>query len=162
MENTKMDTYEKDFEKECRDYVKNIALELEDYADHEMIKCPQCEAVFNPDHVYHAEDNEDDEDDTPRAICPECETVIDLDYADHAEMWDYFDDCLDIEYHTDANKKYKSVRIMVTCGGPNVYVNTGSGYVELYWASTQTRYSLSRRVRDAIDECYEQMFDDLC
>ena len=63
MENTKMDTYEKDFEKECRDYVKNIALELEDYADHEMIKCPQCEAVFNPDHVYHAEDDENDEGD---------------------------------------------------------------------------------------------------
>lgn len=38
-------------------------------------------------------------------------------------LYDYFDDVYDIEYRIDGEGNYKSVSLMIACGGPNIYVD---------------------------------------
>ena len=154
MENTKINTRED----ENYIYVKNIAQDIEAYADSDMYKCPHCDAKID----IKDYDVEHDDEDPCLVTCPECEEQFDIMDADHCDMWDYFEDCLDIEFRIDGRRQYKSVCITVTCGGPNVYVDTGSGRVELYWWGERAEYGLSKQAADLIDECFEQLYDDLC
>ena len=135
-------------------YVKNRAHEIEAYAAGEMKKCPECETVFNIDAVTI-------DDDQTHITCPECAEEINLDDA-FCGIWEYFNDCLDIEYRTDANKNYKSVCVTLAWGGPNVYVDTRTGDVELFWSSDYERDSLTRHAINAIDEYFNDVFDDIC
>ena len=64
----------------------------------------------------------------------------------------------DIEYTIGGDKEYRSVRIMIACGGPNIYINTKSGDVELYWWNESARYPMSSDVVNMIDSIYEEMF----
>ena len=69
------------------------------------------------------------------------------------------DNVYDIEYTIGGNKEYRSVRIMIACGGPNIYLNTCSKDVELYWWSESARYPMSGDVVEMIDSTYEELFD---
>ena len=64
----------------------------------------------------------------------------------------------DIEYTVGGDKEYRGVRIMIACGGPNIYINTKSGDVELYWWNESARYPMSKEVIDYIDSIYEDLF----
>ena len=68
------------------------------------------------------------------------------------------DGVYDVEYTIGSNKEYRGVRIMIACGGPNIYINTKSGDVELYWWNESARYPMSIDVVDCIDSTYEEMF----
>lgn len=76
-------------------------------------------------------------------------------------MWDYFDGdgIYDINYVIDANREYKAVRIMVACGGPNIYINTWDRCVELYWWGNDAKAWLPSEICDAIDEVFEEFFN---
>ena len=74
-------------------------------------------------------------------------------------LLDYLgDNVYDIEYTIGSDKDYRGVRIMVACGGPNIYINTRSGEVELYWWNERANCPMSRSVIDMIDCEYEEMF----
>ena len=64
----------------------------------------------------------------------------------------------DIEYTIGGDKEYRSVRVMIACGGPNIYINTKSGDVELYWWSESACYPMSSDVVDYINSVYEELF----
>lgn len=68
------------------------------------------------------------------------------------------DNVYDIEYTIGSDKEYRSARIMIACGGPNIYLNTRTEDVELYWWSEHASYPMSRSVIDMIDSTYEEMF----
>ena len=69
------------------------------------------------------------------------------------------DGIYDVEYTIGSDKEYRSVRIMIACGGPNIYINTKSGDVELYWWSESARYPMSSDVVNMIDSIYEELFN---
>ena len=71
---------------------------------------------------------------------------------------EYFDDVFDIEYRVDGRKEYRSVKVMITCGGPNIYVDTGDAYVRLYWGATEVEAPLSYNAAEKIDEIFEDWF----
>ena len=48
---------------------------------------------------------------------------------------------------------------MVACGGPNIYVDTGSGQVELYWWGDSAKWGIDRNAVVAIDEAFEELFN---
>ena len=48
---------------------------------------------------------------------------------------DWMEDTYDIRYYVDRDKRYLGAEIMVAGGGPTVWVNTYTGYVEGYWGS---------------------------
>ena len=68
------------------------------------------------------------------------------------------DGVYDVEYTIGSNKEYRGVSLMIACGGPNIYINTKSGDVELYWWSESARYPMSSDVVDVIDSTYEEIF----
>ena len=68
------------------------------------------------------------------------------------------DGIYDVEYTIGREKDYRGVRLMVACGGPNIYINTNNGDVELYWWNESARYPMSSDVVNMIDSIYEELF----
>ena len=48
---------------------------------------------------------------------------------------------------------------MITCGGPNIYINTNNKRVELYWWGDTAYAALSDRAVDAIDAYFEDGYN---
>ena len=68
------------------------------------------------------------------------------------------DDVYDIEYTIGSDKEYRGVRIMVACGGPNIYINTNAKEVQLFWWNERASYPLDSSVVSMIDADCEEMF----
>lgn len=82
-----------------------------------------------------------------------------IDEKDECQsLYDYFDDVCDIEYRIDGRGKYRSVRLMIACGGPNIYVDTNDAYVKLYWGSTYAKAPISYTASDEIDNIFEEIY----
>ena len=77
---------------------------------------------------------------------------------DQASMWDYFNDVYDIEYRLNAEREFKSVALMVACGGPNIWVDTGNCKVELFWWGDYAYWPISNDVADEIDEVFSEIY----
>ena len=140
------------YKNEHNEHCKSIAEELEKYVDGLMYRCPECGEIIEFDDECYDEENKS-------YCCPCCGESVDCNYMEQLSLYDYFEDCLDIEYRCDGSKNFRSVCIMVACGGPNIYIDTGSKNVELYWWTESGRYSLSRDVVAAIDEWAEEMWN---
>lgn len=83
----------------------------------------------------------------------------DVDKEDECQsLYDYFNDVYDIEYRIDGEGNYKSVKLMIAGGGPNIYVDTADAYVKLYWGSTYEQAPISYTVSDEIDNIFEEMY----
>ena len=74
-------------------------------------------------------------------------------------LYDYFADVLDFEYIITSQKEYKAVRVWVTLGGPNVWIDTERSSVCLAWGSDRAEYALSWDVRDEIDCIFEEYYN---
>lgn len=71
---------------------------------------------------------------------------------------DYFNDTLDIEYRIGSDMAFRSVRIAVTVGGPNVYVDTGRGTVEGFWGTEHVESWLPSEICEEINNIFEEYF----
>ena len=134
-------------EKENRDRCKRISEELDEYATGSVARCPNCGEVHN---ISDAGDY---------FKCPDCGEVSDVDDWDICGMYDYFEDFLDMDFVTNYRKKYKACRVLVAYGGPNIYIDTLSGAVELYWWGDRASFPLSRDTMDAVDEWAEDYYN---
>lgn len=134
-------------EKENRDRCKRISDELDEYATGSVARCPGCGEVHN---VSDAGDY---------FKCPDCGEVSDVNDWDICGMYDYFEDFLDMDFVTNYRKEYKACRVLVAYGGPNIYIDTYSGAVELYWWSDRASFPLSRDTMDAVDEWAEDYYN---
>ena len=130
-------------DRENREHCQRIAEEIAAYTDGRVFRCPHCDGVF-PIEDGHK--------------CPHCGEEIDDGDAEQMSVYDYFEDVYDIEYRISGNGEYRSVCIMVACGGPNIYIDTASGDVELYWWGDRARYPLSSAARDEIDSYFEELY----
>lgn len=115
-------------DRENREHCKRIAEEIEAIAEGKFYRCPDCGELYEID---------DDTDDDGPHTCPNCDSEI--EYPEQATLYDYFSDVYDIEYRISGNGEFRSVRLMVACGGPNIYVDTGSQAVELEQSPRQAR-----------------------
>lgn len=88
---------------------------------------------------------------------------VSVDDMEQLSLWNYFsdDDIYDIKYTIDGNKEYCGVRLMVACGGPNIYINTVSGDVELYWWGDDAKASMSSDLIREIDTIWEEYYNCL-
>lgn len=67
----------------------------------------------------------------------------------------YVCEALDINYRVDSELRYICAEILVTYGGPNVWVHTG-GRVEGYWGGKQANaYFSNPELDDAARELFE-------
>lgn len=126
---------------ENRAHCKHIAHELEAYADGNVYRCPECgEEIRMPEDVGD------------KFQCFHCHHVTDTGDYEQCGMWDYMRDILDIEYRCGSDREYRSCKIMVAWGGPNIYIDTACAMVKLYWWTEYAEYPISYEARDAIDE----------
>lgn len=138
------------------EHCESIANDLADYVAGRVQKCPECgETVSLPDNVGDV------------YKCPHCGEVAPTGCGygqntwEELSLYDYFSDCLDIEYRCNSRKEYKSVEICVAWGGPNIYIDTSGGYVNLYWGGEKADYPLSTDVVESIDDWAEEYWNCL-
>lgn len=131
-----------------RRHCKHIAHELEAYVDGNVYRCPECNEVIRiPANVGD------------KFRCPHCHNVTDIDDYEQSSVWDYMQDILDVEYRCGSDKEYRSCKIMVACGGPNIYIDTAAAMVKLYWWTEYAEYPISYEARDAVDEWAEEYWN---
>ena len=81
------------------------------------------------------------------------------DRCQTASWWDYFGDVYDIEYRVAADKKtLKSVKLCITVGGPNIYIDTGDNLVKLYWWGEYAEAYIPSDVSEQITEAFEELY----
>lgn len=83
------------------------------------------------------------------------------EYWEQVSVLDYFADCFDIEYRVSSphDTEPRSVCIMVACGGPNIYVDTASQAVELYWWGDRASYPISHSAADEINAAFTELWN---
>ena len=132
-----------------------IAKELEAYADGRMYRCPICGAAVEP-----IPDENEDGDDVYR--CPECDAKLEEGDAEPLSLYDWMEDVLDIEFRVSghaSSAEYRSARVMVTCGGPNIYVDTDTARVELYWWNETAECPIDPAACAELDAVLEELFN---
>lgn len=132
---------------ENRAHCKHIADTIEAIANGELYRCPECGELIS--------EYQEDEDGFHMPCCcnvsayePEQETML-----------DYFSDAFDIEYRIGSDRNFRSVCLMVACGGPNIFVDTQAKEVQLYWWSDRASYPISTDAADAINEDFEMLYN---
>lgn len=145
------ETAQQKTDRENWEHCKSIALKLDRIAEGSAYKCPHCgEIIFWSDDQYY--------DDEATYTCPECGETFDECDLEPVSLYDYFSDVYDIEYRIGSDRQFRSVRLMVACGGPNIYIDTASGNVELYWWTDRASYALSSDTIDAINAEFEEIY----
>lgn len=79
--------------------------------------------------------------------------------AEPAGFVDYFDETYNEHFVIDRTGELHGVRLMVACGGPNVWVDTYNQEVVSYWGSDTERYPLSSSTSEAINDWAREVFD---
>ena len=65
---------------------------------------------------------------------------------------------LNIEYIVDAEKAYKHVRLMMTSGGPSVYLHTDTKEVHLHWTGNHYSIVIDSDICEAIDKHFQEIY----
>lgn len=132
---------------ENREHCKHIAETIEAIAEGRVYQCEECgEYVTMPADVGD------------KYRCPHCETVAEIEEYNEVSIYDYMQDVYDVEYRIGSDMEYRSVKIMVACGGPNIYVDTAACSVRLHWWTDYADYPLSYGARDVIDDAFEELY----
>lgn len=145
-------------EKRLRERCEQIAESLEAYADGTARKCHHCGAV-RPIDQY--EETEHDDAGGTWCICPDCKMKTKKYDLEPVDMYDYLRDALDVSFFVSSKKEYQGVELLVSCGGPNIYVSTISRNVELYWGGDRAFFPLRSDVLDALDDWAADWWSDL-
>ena len=136
-------------DRENFEHCRSIAQEIEQLAEGVLYKCPHCGEIYS---IEDAEETEDGH------ICPACSEKIEESEAEQISAYDYFSDALDITYLIGSDGSYRSVRLLVACGGPNIYVDTGSATVDLYWWGDRASCGFSRDAAETIDKAFTELY----
>lgn len=136
---------------ENRKHCVEIAETLEKIANGQMYRCPECGEFIHESQFSHSK---------TEYICPCCKAEeISMDDCEQVSFFDYFtDNVLDVEYRLNAERQFKNVRLMVACGGPNIFVDTGSCEVQLYWWTDRASCPIDPETCEAINECFEELY----
>ena len=69
---------------------------------------------------------------------------------------DWMEDVYDIRYIVDREKRYLGAELMVAGGGPNIWVNLDTKYVEGYWGGDKVEQPFTDNL--GLDDYCEEMY----
>lgn len=81
------------------------------------------------------------------------------DNGEATSLYDYFNDVLDYEFTINSDKSYKSVKIWVTLGGPNICIDTGYNEIKGFWGSDRESAWLPSEIAEEIDSIFEELYN---
>ena len=139
-----------------REHCKSIAQDLELIALGQAYKCPYCDEIIDSEEYTENEAFYEALTDGDECECPHCHETEEFQQL---SVYDWLDDALDIQYTVNHDLSYYAGRVMVACGGPNIYVDTFRGEVALYWWTDRAEYDLTTTARDALDETLEELYE---
>lgn len=143
------ETAQEKTDRENREHCKHIAEELEEYASGNVYRCTECGSICT------IEEGEDADGFTVYRTSCGCT----LEYEpEQLSVYDFIADAYDIEYRAGSDKEYRSAKIMVACGGPNIYIDTASRSVKLYWWTDYAEYPISSDACDELDNIMEELW----
>lgn len=146
-----IDLKKEEADRENREHCKRIAKELEKYTDGEAYRCPKCGEVIEFENGQY-------NDDEAEYTCQCCGETFDESDLEALSAYDFIADAYDIEYRAGSDKEYRSARIMVAHGGPNIYIDTARRLVRLYWWTDYAEYPISSSAADELDSILEELW----
>ncbi len=69
---------------------------------------------------------------------------------------DWMEDVYDIRYIVDREKRYMAAELLVAGGGPTIWVNLNTGYVEGYWGGDKVEQPFTDNL--GLDDYCEEMY----
>lgn len=76
-----------------------------------------------------------------------------------ASIYGYMENVLDVTYTLDSNFDLNGVKLMVACGGPNIYIDTVAQEVRLNWWGEHGICYLDGGVCDEIDDYFREYLE---
>ncbi len=77
-----------------------------------------------------------------------------LDNGEATDLYCYFEDALDVEYHIGGDGEYRGVAVTIATGGPHIEIDTNDMAVKLWWGGETAEWSISRNTAEAIDDIF--------
>lgn len=68
---------------------------------------------------------------------------------------------LDLEYTVDPSLGFRGASALITCGGPNVLINSYTGSVEIFWGYEETIWYLSADCKAAVEDYFREMYQEI-
>ena len=86
--------------------------------------------------------------------------LYDGETVDECEsLLDYIADALDVEYTLNSSRELVGVRVYVTLGGPNCWIDTRNGEVVCAWGSDKESAWLASEVCEEINSYFEDFLN---
>ena len=89
-----------------------------------------------------------------RRMCKEI--AEDISNGDGTSASEFMDSTYDIRYIVDREKRYFSAELLVAGGGPTIWVNLYTGYVEGYWGGDKVEHPFTDNL--GLDDYCEEMY----
>ena len=72
--------------------------------------------------------------------------------------YDFIDNCLDIRYIVDSKGQYLGAQLLVSFGGPNIWIHTMDNTVKGYWYNEREEVSFTDNINldDTCSEIYSE------
>ncbi len=80
------------------------------------------------------------------------------DEGETTSLYDYISEVLDIEYTLSSSKELIGVKLWVTLGGPNIYIDTRAGEIVGHWGSDSARAWVPSEICEEITGYFEEIF----
>ena len=86
-----------------------------------------------------------------------CKSIAeDLSNGDGTSASEFMDSTYDIRYIVDREKRYMAAELLVAGGGPTIWVNLNTGYVEGYWGGDKVEHPFTDNL--GLDDYCEEMY----
>ena len=102
-------------------------------------------------------DNQFKEDSCKQQLRDQCKHIAKSITEGEADIHEWMEGVYDIEWITHQDKTYKSARLMVAGGGPNIWVNLQRNVVQGYWWGDYCEHHFSDQI--GLDEYLEEIYD---
>jgi len=95
--------------------------------------------------------------DCEQQLRDQCKHIADQITAGEEDAHKWMEGVYDIEWITHKDKTYKSARLMVAGGGPNIWVNLQRNMVQGYWWGDYFEYGFVDNIglNDYLEEIYD-------
>ena len=156
---------EKEFKDECLRRVKAIAEELDELAANPQNREELEERAEELELEIIEFENEENgplteaEREELEEMREELEAIRErLDNGKATDLYNYFEDALDVTYYIGGDGEYRGVAVTITTGGPHIEVDTDDMAVKLWWGGEKAKWRISRNTVDAIDDIFSEYY----